>query len=136
MYHGASSREWTNLVNELIRRRNQDAHGSKVYDNDKLEEELDERESMLKKLFEMISFYNNSTLLVPISVELIDQKMQRQVRVFEGLEETTRVTHTMPDYQSPYMPILHSGINDEFDKNMDPAKANILSLFPMILVQL
>ena len=43
----------------------------------------------------------------------------------------------MPDYQSSgYVPILHSpGINDEFDKNMDPAKANILSLFPMILVQ-
>jgi hypothetical protein len=137
LYHGANSKEWTSLVNKLISKRNEDAHSSKVYDDKTLEEELNERENMLKKIFEMLSFYNDSTLLVPISVELIDRQMQRQVRVFEGLEETTRVTNTLPNYQSTgYVPLLHTpAIKDDFDKNLDSGKVDILPLYPMILVQ-
>ena len=92
---------------------------------------------MLKKIFEMLSFYDNSTLLVPISVELIDRQMQRQVRVFEGLEETTRVTSTLPNYQNAgYVPLLHTpAIKSDFDKNLQSGKVEILSLYPMILVQ-
>ncbi len=103
----------------MISKRNQDAHGSTVYDEEMLKKELDERQDMLIKIFDMLSFYNDSTLLVPISVELIDRQMQRQVRVFEGLEETTRVTSTFPDYQSTgYVPLLHTpGIQNDSDKS-------------------
>jgi len=138
LYHGANSKEWTNLVNKLISKRNEDAHGSEVYDEKKLKEELDDRQDMLIKLFDMLSFYNDSTLLVPISVELINRQMQRQVRVFEGLEETTRVTNTLPNYQSTgYVPLLHTpGIQNDSDKSPDLGKkVEILSLNPMISVQ-
>ena len=108
-----------------------------MYDEKKLKEELDDRQDMLIKLFDMLSFYNDSTLLVPISVELIDRQMQRQVRVFEGLEETTRVTNSLPEYQSTgYVPLLHTpGIQNDSDKNLGLGNAEILSLHPMILVQ-
>ena len=59
LYHGANSKEWTNLVNKLISKRNEDAHGSEVYDEKKLKEELDDRQDMLIKLFDMLSFYND-----------------------------------------------------------------------------
>jgi hypothetical protein len=120
LYHGANSKEWTNLVNKLISKRNEDAHGSKVYDEKKLKEELDDRQDMLIKLFDKLSFYNDSTLLVPISVELIDRQMQRQVQsVLKVLEETTRVTNTLPNYQSTgYVPLLHTpGIQNDSDKS-------------------
>jgi len=137
LYHGADNKGWRNLVDKMISKRNQDAHGSTVYDEEMLKKELDERQDMLIKIFDMLSFYNDSTLLVPISVELIDRQMQRQVRVFEGLEETTRVTSTFPDYQSTgYVPLLHTpGIQNDTDKSPDLGKVEILSLHPMISVQ-
>ena len=137
LYHGADNKEWRNLVDKMISKRNQDAHGSKVYDEEALKKELDERQDMLIKMFDLLSFYNLSTLLVPISVELIDRQMQRQVRVFEGLEETTRVTNTLPNYQSTgYVPLLHTpGIQNDSDKSPVLGKVEILSLHPMISVQ-
>jgi len=61
--------KWNGNVNELIKRRNADAHGE-VKDN--LDEELKKRQDMLDVLMGELKFFNDYKMIIPIDEELKD----------------------------------------------------------------
>jgi hypothetical protein len=64
-----NDKKWTSTVNELIKRRNADAHGG-VLKEDHVKKELKERQLLLNGLIEKISFFKEYKFLVPINEEV------------------------------------------------------------------
>ena len=61
--------KWNSTVDDLIKRRNADAHGG-VLKQDQLKKELKERQLLLNELIEKISFFKEYKFLVPIIEEV------------------------------------------------------------------
>ena len=61
LYHGSQKGKWTTVVDELIKRRNKDAHGE-VISASRLPDELRERQEMINQIMELLSFYKGLSL--------------------------------------------------------------------------
>jgi len=64
-----NDKKWNNIVNDLISRRNADAHGG-VLDDDSLKKQLKERQNLLDQLIEKLSFYKDYKMIIPINEEI------------------------------------------------------------------
>ena len=62
-------KKWNDIVNDLISRRNADAHGG-VLDDKILKKQLKERQDLLDQLIEKLSFFKDYKILVPIKEEI------------------------------------------------------------------
>ena len=86
LYHGQHKGNWNKWVNELISRRNQDAHGA-MSSAEALQQELEERQELLSGVFGLCSFYKDHRVITPLSEEYRDGQIVHVVRTFQGLEE-------------------------------------------------
>jgi hypothetical protein len=70
LYSG-NKKNWSDAVDELIKRRNDDAHGA-LKDGEDLKKELEERQKKLEQVLNELSFYNNYKFLVSTGEEVKD----------------------------------------------------------------
>ena len=70
LYSG-NNKNWSKAVDELIKRRNDDAHGALIDDQD-LKKELDDRQKLLEDVLNGLSFYGEYRFLVSTGEEVKD----------------------------------------------------------------
>ena len=70
LYSG-NNKNWSKAVDELIKRRNDDAHGALIDDQD-LKKELEERQKLLEDVLNGLSFYGEYRFLVSTGEEVKD----------------------------------------------------------------
>lgn len=122
LYHDSKKKEWNLAVDELIKRRNKDAHGE-VIEASKLSNELQERQKMIDSLMEMLSFYKNYRLIYPYGDEIKEGKIAYICKAFYGDEEHIETISNFDepmDKLYPYLIHLKSG--------------KTISLSPMLVV--
>jgi uncharacterized repeat protein (TIGR01451 family) len=122
LYHGSKKKEWNSTVDELIKRRNKDAHGE-VIPASKLPDELHERQEMIDSVIGLLSFYKDYRLIYPYENEVKEGKDVYICKVFyddeEHIEAISNFDEPM-DKLYPYLIHLKSGKN--------------ISLSPMLVV--
>lgn len=122
LYHGARKNDWNSAVDELISRRNKDAHGE-VISASQLPEELKQRQQKLDKLMELLSFYRDFHLLLPYEDEIKEGKFAYICKAFRGDEEHIESITGSVDELDKYRPYLF---------NVSSGKS--LALSPMVVV--
>lgn len=96
LYHGGTAKDWENIAGSLITIRNKDAHGELIA-ADKLSAELDKRQDILDKLINIIDFYKDYSLIVPISIDLVEGKVQYTCKDFSGATESSIIIDNSKD---------------------------------------
>jgi hypothetical protein len=105
LYHGSKKGKWTSAVDELIKRRNKDAHGE-VISAERLPDELQERQEMINRLMELLSFYAGYRLMVPYDDEVKEGKVVYLCRDFSGIEEKILTVEGISEELEAYRPYL------------------------------
>ena len=106
LYHGKKKNSWNPLVDDLISRRNKDAHGSLVSDCD-LQKELAERQSRLEEILSVASFYKDFKLVVPYDSKVIEGKAILLCKNFNGIDESIIDIEQSEDGLDLFKPYLY-----------------------------
>jgi len=121
LYHGSKKGKWTAAVDELIKRRNKDAHGE-VISAERLPDELRERQEMIILLMELLSFYEGYRLVVPYDDEVKEGRVVYLCKDLSGIDENILTLEHVTEELEACRPYLFS------------VKSNgVLPLSPMIV---
>jgi uncharacterized repeat protein (TIGR01451 family) len=111
LYHGSKKKDWNAIVDDLISRRNRDAHGE-VTSASGLHGELNERQQMLDRLMELLLFYKNYRLMINYDNEIKRGTFAYICKMFYGdkehIESITNSKNELEKYR-PYLFHLSSG---------------------------
>ena len=105
LYHGSKKGKWTSAVDELIKRRNKDAHGE-VINAERLPDELRERQEMIHQLMDLISFYKSYRLIVPYDDEVKEARVIYMCRDLSGVDENILSLGDISEELEAYRPYL------------------------------
>ena len=103
LYHGSQKGKWTTVVDELIKRRNKDAHGE-VISSSQLPDELRERQEMIDQLMELLSFYKDYRLIVPYDDKVKEGKVIYLCKDLSGVDEKLLSIENSPEELEVYRP--------------------------------
>jgi hypothetical protein len=77
------NKENEKIINDLVKIRNNDAHGNPI-PQDKLDKELNKRQEMINKLVKNLAFLSNYQLIYPESIEIVGSKQFYLIKEFIG----------------------------------------------------